>query len=37
MIDDYYRVRGWTAKGLVPIEKLEALRMDDILETVMRS
>ena len=37
MIDDYYRVRGWTAEGLVPIEKLETLRMDDILETVMRS
>jgi aldehyde:ferredoxin oxidoreductase len=34
MIDDYYRVRGWTAEGLVPIEKLKVLRMDDILDAV---
>jgi aldehyde:ferredoxin oxidoreductase len=30
-IDDYYRARGWTPDGLIPMEKLKALGMDDIL------
>jgi aldehyde:ferredoxin oxidoreductase len=30
--DDYYRARGWTPDGLIPMEKLKALGMDDILE-----
>jgi aldehyde:ferredoxin oxidoreductase len=34
MIDAYYEARGWTPKGLIPIEKFNALGMDDILETV---
>jgi aldehyde:ferredoxin oxidoreductase len=31
-IDEYYRARGWTAEGIVPPEKLNALGMDDVRE-----
>ncbi len=30
MIDSYYASRGWTAEGLVPREKLEALELDHL-------
>jgi len=30
MIDSYYDARGWTAEGLVPREKLEALELDHL-------
>jgi len=29
MIDDYYQARGWTAEGLIPEEKLQALGIED--------
>lgn len=32
MIDEYYQSRGWTAEGLIPLEKLKELGMDDIVE-----
>jgi aldehyde:ferredoxin oxidoreductase len=31
-IDDYYRARGWTPDGLIPMEKLKSLGMDDVLK-----
>ena len=30
MIDSYYAARGWTADGLIPSAKLEALGLGDI-------
>jgi len=34
MIDDYYKVRGWTADGLIPKSKLIALGLEDIAEEI---
>ena len=36
-IDDHYRQRGWTADGLIPLEKLRALGMDDIQDMLKGS
>lgn len=35
MIDDYYQTRGWTAEGRMPLSKLRALGMDDLLDMAM--
>ena len=32
MIDAYYKARGWTASGLIPLSKLKELGMDDVVE-----
>lgn len=33
MIDGYYRARGWTADGLIPEEKIDALGLRDMVQS----
>lgn len=34
MIDDYYRAKGWTERGLIPKAKLSELGLEDIAEEI---
>ncbi|MFC1864214.1 aldehyde ferredoxin oxidoreductase family protein [Chloroflexota bacterium] len=34
MVDDYYKARGWTAEGLIPEDKLQALELGDSIVPV---
>ena len=32
MIDEYYAARGWTEDGLIPVEKLAELGLEDLTQ-----
>lgn len=37
MMENYYEARGWTPEGRIPLSKLKALGMDDLLDMVKES